>query len=165
MSLKSVKEYFKQFNKENDIVEHKMSSATVELAAEAVGVIPARIAKTLSFKNKEGDSGILVVTAGDAKIDNKKFKSEFGFKSKMLTPEEVLEYIGHEIGGVCPFALKKDDVKVYLDVSMRRFDTIFPAAGSSNSSIKLTCDELEKFSNATKWVDICKGYEEIEEAK
>lgn len=159
MSVECVKEYLKQFNKENDIVEHDMSSATVELAAEAVGVIPARIAKTLSFKNKAGDSGILVVTAGDAKIDNKKFKSEFGFKSKMLTPEEVLEYVGHEIGGVCPFALKKEDVEVYLDVSVKRFDSVFPAAGSSNSSIELTCDELEKLSNAAKWVDICKGYD------
>lgn len=161
MSVECVKEYLKQFNKENDIVEHNMSSATVELAAQAVGVIPARIAKTLSFKNKEGDSGILIVTAGDAKIDNKKFKSEFGFKSKMLTPEEVLEYVGHEIGGVCPFALKREDVAVYLDVSMKRFNSIFPAAGSSNSSIELTCDELEKLSNAIKWVDICKGYEEM----
>lgn len=162
MSVELVKEYFKQYNKENDVVEHDVSSATVELAAEAVGVIPARIAKTLSFKNKEGDSAILIVTAGDAKIDNKKFKSEFGHKAKMLTPEEVIEYIGHGIGGVCPFALKNDDVLVYLDVSMKRFSTIFPAAGSSNSSIELTCDELEKFSKATKWIDVCKGYEETE---
>ncbi|MEG1409624.1 MAG: YbaK/EbsC family protein [Terrisporobacter sp.] len=162
MSVELVKEYFKQYNKENDVVEHDVSSATVELAAEAVGVIPARIAKTLSFKNKEGDSAILIVTAGDAKIDNKKFKSEFGHKAKMLTPEEVIEYIGHGIGGVCPFALKNDDVLVYLDVSMKRFSTIFPAAGSSNSSIELTCDELERFSKATKWIDVCKGYEETE---
>ncbi|MEG0855773.1 MAG: YbaK/EbsC family protein [Terrisporobacter sp.] len=162
MSVELVKEYFKQYNKENDVVEHDVSSATVELAAEAVGVIPARIAKTLSFKNKEGDSAILIVTAGDAKIDNKKFKEEFGHKAKMLTPEEVIEYIGHGIGGVCPFALKNDDVLVYLDVSMKRFSTIFPAAGSSNSSIELTCDELEKFSKATKWIDVCKGYEETE---
>lgn len=165
MSVEKVREFFKQYNKENYIMEHELSSATVELAAEAVGVIPARIAKTLSFKNKEGNNAILIVTAGDAKIDNKKFKLEFGHKAKMLTPEEVLEFIGHGIGGVCPFAIRNNEVKVYLDVSMKRFKTIFPAAGSSNSSIELTCDEIERFSNAEKWVDVCKGYEEIEEAK
>lgn len=165
MSVENVREFFRQYNKENYIMEHELSSATVELAAEAVGVIPARIAKTLSFKNKEGDNAILIVTAGDAKIDNKKFKLEFGHKAKMLTPEEVLEFIGHGIGGVCPFAIRNNEVKVYLDVSMKRFETIFPAAGSSNSSIELTCDEIERFSNAEKWIDVCKGYEEIEEAK
>lgn len=165
MSVEKVREYLKQYNKNNDIMEHELSSATVELAAEAVGVIPARIAKTLSFKNKEGDNAILIVTAGDAKIDNKKFKDEFGHKAKMLTSEEVIEYIGHGIGGVCPFAIKNDQVKVYLDISMKRFDTVFPAAGSSNSSIELTCDEMEKFSHAEKWIDVCKGYEETEEVK
>ena len=165
MSVETVREYFKQYDKEKNVMEHEISSATVELAAEAVGVIPARIAKTLSFKNKEGDNAILIVTAGDAKIDNKKFKAEFGHKAKMLTPEEVVEYIGHGIGGVCPFAIKNDEVKVYLDISMKRFNTIFPAAGSSNSSIELTCDELERFSHADKWIDVCKGYEETEEAK
>ena len=165
MSVEKVRELFKQYNKENYIMEHELSSATVELAAEAVGVIPARIAKTLSFKNKEGDNAILIVTAGDAKIDNKKFKSEFGHKAKMLTPEEVLEFIGHGIGGVCPFAIRNNEVKVYLDVSMKRFNTIFPAAGSSNSSIELTCDEIERFSNADKWIDVCKGYEKVEESK
>ncbi|WP_455539486.1 YbaK/EbsC family protein [Terrisporobacter sp.] len=163
MSIEKVREYFKQYNKQNDVIEHKESSATVELAAQAVGVIPARIAKTLSFKNKEGDNAILIVTAGDAKIDNKKFKAEFGHKAKMLTPGEVIEYIGHEIGGVCPFAIKNEQVKVYLDLSMKRFETVFPAAGSSNSSIELTCDELEKFSNADKWIDVCKGYEDIQD--
>lgn len=161
MSVEKVREYLKQYNKEDDIMEHELSSATVELAAEAVGVIPARIAKTLSFKNKEADNAILIVTAGDAKIDNKKFKGEFGYKAKMLTPEEVIEYIGHGIGGVCPFAIRNDKVKVYLDLSMKRFDTIFPAAGSSNSSIELTCEELEKFSHAQKWVDVCKEYKEM----
>lgn len=165
MSVEEVREYLKKYNKDDDVIEHEVSSATVELAAQAVGVIPARIAKTLSFKNKAEDNAILIVTAGDAKIDNKKFKAEFGHKAKMLTPEEVLEYIGHGIGGVCPFALKNDNVGVYLDISMKRFDTIFPAAGSSNSSIELTCDELEKFSNADKWIDVCKGYEETEEVK
>ena len=162
MSIEVVKEFFKQYNKENEIIEHEVSSATVELAADALNVKPARIAKTLSFKNKEGDNAILIVAAGDAKIDNKKFKQVFGYKSKMLTPEEVLEYVGHAIGGVCPFALKRDDVSVYLDISMKRFDTVFPACGSSNSSIELTCDELEKFSNANEWIDVCKGYEEEE---
>ena len=114
------------------------------------------------WKNKEGDNAILIVTAGDAKIDNKKFKAEFGHKAKMLTPEEVMEYIGHGIGGVCPFAIRNNQVKVYLDVSMKRFNTVFPAAGSSNSSIELTCDELERFSHADKWIDVCKGYETIE---
>lgn len=162
MSIEVVKEFFKQYNKENEIIEHEVSSATVELAADALNVKPARIAKTLSFKNKEGDNAILIVAAGDAKIDNKKFKQVFGYKSKMLTPEEVLEYVGHAIGGVCPFAIKRDDVPVYLDISMKRFDTVFPACGSSNSSIELTCDELEKFSNANEWIDVCKGYEEEE---
>ena len=163
MSIEKVKEYFAEYGREDDILEFDKSSATVELAAQAANVIPARIAKTLSFKNKEGDNGILIVTAGDAKIDNKKFKGEFGYKAKMLTPQEVIEYIGHQIGGVCPFAIKNENVKVYLDISMKRFKTIFPAAGSSNSSIELTCDELERFSHAHKWVDVCKGYEEIEE--
>ncbi len=156
MSVKEVKEFFKQYNKDNDVIEHELSSAIVELAAQAVGVIPARIAKTLSFKNKEQNNAILIVTAGDTKIDNKKFKLEFGHKAKMLTPQEVLEYVGHEIGGVCPFAIKNKEVKVYLDVSMKRFDTVFPAAGSSNSSIELTCEELDEFSSCEGWIDICK---------
>lgn len=156
MSLQEVKEYFKEYGVDDNILEFNESSATVELAAKAANVIPARIAKTLSFKNKEGDSAILVVVAGDAKIDNKKFKGEFSMKAKMLTPDEVIEYIGHAIGGVCPFAIKNDNVKVFLDVSMRRFDSVFPACGSSNSAIELNCDELEKYSNCEKWVDVCK---------
>ena len=154
MSIEKVKEYLKQFNRDKDIIEPEHSSATVELAAQALGVEPARIAKTLSFKTHE--SCILVVTAGDAKIDNKKFKTKFSIKAKMLTPEEVVEYVGHEIGGVCPFAIKDPTVKVYCDISLKRFKTIFPACGSSNSAIELTCDELEKFSNCTEWVDVCK---------
>lgn len=156
MSLQEVKEYFKEYGVDDNILEFNESSATVELAAKAANVIPARIAKTLSFKNKEGDSAILVVVAGDAKIDNRKFKSEFSMKAKMLNPDEVIEYIGHAIGGVCPFAIKNDNVKVFLDVSMRRFDSVFPACGSSNSAIELNCDELEKYSNCEKWVDVCK---------
>lgn len=156
MSIEIVREYFKQYNKQNDILEFDESSATVELASHAVGVIPARIAKTLSFKTQ--DSAMLVVTAGDTKIDNKKFKSEFGIKAKMLTPDEVIEYIGHAIGGVCPFGIK-EDVKVYCDKSMQRFDTVFPACGSNNSAIELNCDEIFKYSNAIKWVDVCKDLE------
>lgn len=160
MSIEKVKEYFAEYGRENDILEFDKSSATVELAAQAANVIPARIAKTLSFKNKEGDNAILVVVAGDAKIDNKKYKSEFATKAKMLTPEEVIKYIGHAIGGVCPFAIENKGVKVFLDVSMKRFNTVFPACGSSNSAIELTCDEMEKYSHCEKWVDVCKSYDE-----
>ena len=153
MSIEKVREYLKEFNREKDIIELSQSSVTVPLAAAALGVEPARIAKTLSFK---ADSGaLLVVTAGDARIDNKKFKNTFGFKAKMLTSEEVIEYTGHSIGGVCPFAINSDDVKIYLDVSLKRFTTIYPACGSSNSAIELTCYDLEKISKALDWVDIC----------
>ncbi|MGM9925730.1 MAG: YbaK/EbsC family protein [Bacillus sp. (in: firmicutes)] len=153
MAIEDVRDYFKQYNVQDKIREFGQSSATVELAAQALGVIPARIAKTLSFK--EGDSAILVVTAGDRKIDNKKFKNEFGLKAKMLNPDEVVEFTGHAIGGVCPFGLKRD-LRVYLDESMKRFDTVFPACGSSNSAIEFTCEELNTYSRAEKWVDVCK---------
>ena len=153
MSIEKVREYLKEFNREKDIIELSQSSVTVPLAAAALGVEPARIAKTLSFK---ADSGaLLVVTAGDARIDNKKFKNTFGFKAKMLTSEEVIEYTGHSIGGVCPFAINSDDVKIYLDVSLKRFTTIYPACGSSNSAIELTCYDLEKISKALDWVYVC----------
>jgi len=157
MAIEKVKEYMKQFDMEGKILEFPVSSATVELAAGAVGVIPARISKTLSFKSPDGC--ILIETAGDAKIDNSKFKGFFGFKAKMLTPEEVLEFTGHEIGGVCAFAIERGDVRVYTDISMKRFDTIFPACGSGNSAIELTCDELHKLSNALEWIDVCKNWE------
>lgn len=160
MSLESVRAHFKRWNREADIMEFDVSSATVELAAEAIGVIPARIAKTLSFKG-EGDEAILVVAAGDAKIDNKKFRQTFGFKAKMLPAEEVAEQTGHVIGGVCPFGLA-NDLDVYLDVSLKRFTTIFPACGSTNSAIELSCEELEEYSSAKVWVDVCKGWEEEE---
>lgn len=153
MSIERVKEYLRQFKKEKDIKELDASSATVELAAQALNVIPARIAKTLSFKNE--NSCILVVTAGDTKIDNKKFKEEFLMKAKMLSPDEVLDLTGHAVGGVCPFGLKSTDIKVYCDVSMQRFETVFPACGSSNSAIELTCGELFEISKSTKWVDVC----------
>lgn len=153
MSIENVKEYLRQFKKDKDIKELDASSATVELAAQALNVIPARIAKTLSFKNE--NSCILVVTAGDTKIDNKKFKEEFLMKAKMLSPDEVLDLTGHAVGGVCPFGLKSTDIKVYCDVSMQRFETVFPACGSGNSAIELTCGELFKISKSTKWVDVC----------
>ncbi|MEH7333907.1 YbaK/EbsC family protein [Neobacillus drentensis] len=160
MSFESVKAHFKQWNREQDMMEFETSSATVELAAEAIGVIPARIAKTLSFRG-EDDQAILVVAAGDAKIDNKKFRQTFGFKARMLTPDEVLEQTGHAIGGVCPFGLK-NELDVYLDVSMKRFETLFPACGSSNSAIELTNDEMFQYSFAKDWVDVCKGWEDEE---
>ena len=140
MAIDAVRDYFAQHGKAKDVMEFDVSSATVELAAQALNVIPARIAKTLSFRK---DSGcILVVTAGDAKVDNRKFKDQFGIKAKMLTPDEVLEFTGHAVGGVCPFAIKNSEVKTYVDVSIKRFETVFPACGSSNSAIELTCDEL-----------------------
>lgn len=156
MSIERVREYFKGLGMEDRVMEFETSSATVELAAQTVGVIPARIAKTLSFKR--GDGAFLVVTAGDAKVDNKGFKAEFGLKAKMLTPEEAVELVGHAVGGVCPFAVN-DGVDVYLDESMKRFDTVFPACGSSNSAIELTCDELYQLSGALKWVNVCKDWE------
>ena len=158
MSIIKVKEYFHQYNREKDILEFTVSSATVELAAQALQVIPARIAKTLSFKTENGC--ILIVTEGDSKIDNSKYKAEFHCKAKMLTPEEVIDFPGHAIGGVCPFAITNPKVKTYLDISLQRFVTVFPACGSSNSAIELTCEELFAYSNALAWVDICKGWQE-----
>ncbi len=159
MSVEKVRAYLEHFGVSDRIREFDVSSATVELAAVAVGVEPARIAKTLSFKL--GEDPILVVAAGDAKIDNSKYKHFFGMKAKMLTPEEAVERIGHAVGGVCPFALP-EDVKTYLDESLRRFDTVFPAVGSAASAIELTCGELERCcgTNFVSWVDVCKGWQE-----
>ena len=158
MSIEKVRAYFKEFGMENRILEFPVSSATVELAAQAVGVEPARIAKSLSFK--VDDAPILIVAAGDAKVDNSKYKAYFHTKAKMLTHEEAHTLIGHDVGGVCSFALP-ENVKVYLDVSLQRFETIFPAAGSDSSAIELTCEELERYSsNFTAWVDVCKGWRE-----
>ena len=157
MSVEEVKEYLSRWGLDQGVMEMEMSSATVELAAEAVGVIPARIAKTLSFK--KGDSCILIVTAGDAKIDNTKFKSTFGMKAKMLSAEEVETLTGHPVGGVCPFALKSSDIQVYTDISMKRFDTVYPACGSGNSAVELTCDELFTASGSSGWIDVCKGWQ------
>ena len=163
MSLEAVKEYFKTVGKEQDVMETETSSATVELAAQALGVEPARIAKSLTFKDKDGGC-ILIVTAGDAKIHSGQFKRRFGCKSSMLTPEEVEAFTGHAIGGVCPFAITREDVAVYLDISLQRFTTVFPACGSSNSMIELTCEELYRYANAKEWVDVSKGWQESNES-
>ncbi len=157
MSIEKVREYLKQWNMDERIREFDVSSATVELAAQALQCEPARIAKTLSFKVEDGC--VLIVAAGDAKIDNSKFKGFFNTKAKMLTPDEVIEYTGYAIGGVCPFGVN-DHVRVYLDVSLKRFTTVFPACGSSNSAIELTPDELEKYSKSLGWIDVCKGWQD-----
>ncbi|AWW26246.1 YbaK/EbsC family protein [Acetobacterium carbinolicum] len=156
MAIEKVRSYFKQWDLDSRIQEFETSSATVELAAQALGCAPERIAKTLSFKLNE--KCVLVVAAGDAKIDNAKFKAHFKTKAKMLSPEEVDHYVGHSIGGVCPFAIN-DDVAVYLDQSLKRFNTVFPACGSSNSVIELTIEELEKYSNSVAWSDVCKNWQ------
>lgn len=157
MAIDKVKEYFKPLHMEDHILEFDVSSATVELAAEALHCEGKRIAKTMSFL--VGEQPILIVTAGDTKIDNAKYKHFFGAKAKMIPGEEVEAIIGHAIGGVCPFAIN-ENVKVYLDESLKRFQTVFPAAGSSNSAIELTIPELEKYSNFLQWVDMCKDWQE-----
>ncbi len=154
MSVAIVKEYLKKWGLDNKVMEFELSSATVALAAVAVGVEEARIAKTLSFKDKD-ENCILIVASGDVRVDNKKYKSEFSCKAKMLTPDEAIAMTGHAVGGVCPFALP-DGVKVYLDISLKRYDTVFPACGSANSAIELTPDTLFTVSGAEKWVDIAK---------
>lgn len=156
MAIELVKEYFKRFGMEDKILEYEASSATVELAATALNVEPARIAKTLSFKKEE--DCLLVVAAGDTKIDNAKFKRTFGVKAKMLSSDEVEEKVGHAIGGVCPFGIP-ENVLVYLDISLKRFDTVFPACGSSNSAIELTCEEIYTYAKGVEWVDVCKAWE------
>lgn len=155
MAIEKVKTYFQTYGMEERIQEFDVSSATVELAAAALHCEPQRIAKTLSFM--VADHVVLIVAAGDAKIDNPKYKAQFGAKAKMLSPEEVETLVGHAVGGVCPFAVN-DGVDVYLDVSLQRFETVFPACGSSNSAIELTIAELEKYSGSASWIDVCKGY-------
>ncbi|MBD5417524.1 MAG: YbaK/EbsC family protein [Desulfovibrio sp.] len=157
MSIERVKAYFKQHGMAERVQEFPVSSATVELAARALGCEPCRIAKTLSFM-VEGKP-LLVVTAGDARIDNPRYKARFGAKAKMLAPNEAESLVGHAVGGVCPFAVN-EGVAVYLDVSLRRFATVFPACGSSNSAIELDMEDLEKYSAAADWVDVCKGWRE-----
>lgn len=157
MSIEKVRAFFATRGREGDIREFPVSSATVELAAVAVGCEPARIAKTLSFAVGEGC--VLVVCAGDTRIDNARFKAQFHTKAKMLSPEEVVAFTGHAVGGVCPFATENPAVQVWLDVSLRRFHTVYPAAGSSNSAIELTMEELTEYSAAAGWVDVCKNWE------
>lgn len=154
-----MREYFKNSGIENKIQEFEASSATVELAAKALGCEPERIAKTLSFKCADENGCVLVVAAGDAKVDNKKFKAEFGCKASMLEFDSVEKLTGHAVGGVCPFAVN-GGAKVYLDISLKRFDKIYPACGSANSAVGLSCGELSRYSdNFVKWVDVCKGWE------
>lgn len=157
MSIEQVRAFFRPLGREGDILEFPVSSATVELAAQAVGCAPARIAKTLSFL--VDGACVLVVCAGDAKIDNARFKAQFHTKAAMLSPEQVLEFTGHAVGGVCPFGVEDSRVTTYLDVSLQRFETVFPAAGSSNSAIELTCGELDEYTHSAGWVDICKNWE------
>ena len=153
MSFDVVKNYFDSVGLLDRVKHFDVSSATVDLAAKAIGCEPCKIAKSLTFMAKE--SPIMVVTAGDAKIDNSKYKSTFGLKAKMLTAEEVISLVGHAVGGVCPFILK-ENVKVYLDVSLKRFERVYPACGSGNSAVELTIEELEKHSNYVEWVDVTK---------
>lgn len=153
MAIERVKAYFETLGMAQRVMEFEVSSATVELAAAALGCEPNRIAKTLSFK--VGEDCILIVTAGGAKVDNAKYKAQFHTKAKMLTPDEAQTMVGHAVGGVCPFAVN-EGVTVYLDVSLKAYDTVFPACGSSNSAIELTPDELERYSDCAGWIDVCK---------
>ena len=159
MSIDIARAYLEKKGCAERIMEFDVSSATVELAAKAVGTAPERICKTLSFKLKDG-SGVLIQVAGDAKVDNKKYKAYFGEKAKMLSPEEVPQYTNHEIGGVCAFGVTRDDVRIYCDESMKRFETVFPACGSSNSAAEFTPDELFEVSGAIAWIDVSKLPEE-----
>ena len=157
MSIEKVRAYLAPFGKADSIQEFQVSSATVELAALAVGVEGARICKTLAFQHKDG-SCILICAAGDGKVSNKGFKEFFGFKAKMMAHDQTAEMTGHAVGGVCPFALP-EGVAVYLDQSLQRFDTVYPAAGSASSAARLNCDELFTSSQAIAWIDVCKSRE------
>ena len=159
MSIEKVRAYFATYGMEDRILEFPVSSATVELAAQALNCEPKRIVKTLSFS--VNGTPILIAAAGDAKVDNAKYKARFGVKAKMLSHDDAAAMIGHAVGGVCPFAVN-EGVKVYLDVSMKRFETVFPAAGSSNSAIELTIHEMEKYSGYSDWVDVCKAWQEMQ---
>lgn len=154
MSIEKVRAYFKEQGIEDKIQEFEVSSATVELAAQALGCEPERIAKSITFQ--AGDRIIMIVTAGDQKIDNPKYKAQFGTKAKMLVREEAEDLIGHAVGGVCPFAVN-EGVEIYLDESLKRFETVFPACGSSNSAAEFTIPELEKYTNYLAWIDVCKN--------
>ena len=156
MAIEAVREYMKQYGMEDKILEFEVSSATVELAAAALHTEGKRIAKSLTFKI--GEEAVMIVAAGDARIDNSKYKAQFGCKAKMLSPQEAVDLVGHAVGGVCPFAVK-DGVKVYLDESLKRFETVFPACGSSNSAIELNMEQLEEMSRSLGWIDVCKDWE------
>lgn len=159
MSIERVREYFRQYGLADKVMEFDVSSATVELASEAVGVPGARICKTISFKRKDGGCN-LVQLAGDVRIDNKKYKKEFGEKGSFLSHEEALEFTGYAVGGVCAFDIDREDVHIYCDESLKRFETVFPACGTSNSAIELTPDDLYRYSKSVGWVDIAKLPEE-----
>ena len=162
MSIEQVRTYLKRWNRDTDIIEMEASTATVLEAASALGVIPARIAKSISLKQGGGGapmSAMVIVVAGDMKLDNRKYKDHFGIKPKMLSLEEALQFTGHAVGGVCPFGLPPE-LPVYLDVSLKRFTTVFPACGSGNSAIELTLDELNEYSRNREWVDVCKPINE-----
>ena len=161
MAIEKVRAYLAQRGMADRIQEFSVSSATVDLAAQALGCQPCRIAKSLSFQGEEGP--LLVVAAGDAKVDNARFKACFQRKAKMLSPEDTASLVGHSVGGVCPFAVN-EGVRVYLDESLKRFETVFPACGSANSAIELTLPELERLSGFEAWVDVCKNWREGEEA-
>lgn len=159
MSVEKVKKYFEQYGLRDHVIEFEESSATVELAAQRLGVAPARIAKTLSFVVDDGC--VLVVTAGDAKIDNKKFKTFFGQKANMVKAEDVVRLTGHEVGGVCPFD-NPPEVRTFTDISMKRFETVFPACGGAKSAIELTPEKVFEYGRAVQWVDLCKEWQETE---
>lgn len=159
MSIEAAREHLKKYGVDHRVLEFDVSSATVELAAAALGCDGARIAKTLSFLLDDGP--ILICMAGDAKVDNAKYKAHFGKKAKMLTPEEVVELVGHAVGGVCPFGIH-EGVRVYLDISLRRFEIVYPAVGSSNSAIPLSPEELARVSECVGWIDVTKGWEVAE---
>ena len=157
MPIADVREYLKQWGKDGDVREFDVSSATVELAAAALGVAPARIAKSMALRTPDGCA--LVVAAGDGRIDNAKFKSRFGHKARMLDAADTLAFTGHAVGGVCPFAIANPAVTIYLDVSLKRFDTVFPACGNDKSAVEMTCGELFECSRAADWVDVCKNWD------
>lgn len=156
MAMESVRAFFAQFQMESRIRTFDTSSATVELAAQALGCAPARIAKSLTFRGADGGV-IMIVAAGDARIDNAAYKHRFGVKASMLRPDDVAAEVGHAVGGVCPFSVR-GGVRIYLDESLKRFDSVFPACGSGNSAIELSIPELEKYSGSLGWVDVCKGW-------
>lgn len=156
MSIERARAHLRKYNLEERIQEFEVSSATVELAAKALNIEGARIAKTLSYLVDGG--AVLVVAAGDIRVDNRKFKDTFHTKAKMLTPEQATEMIGHAVGGVCPFGVN-EGVKIYLDESLKRFETVYPAAGSSNSAVELSIPELEQASECIGWVDVAKEVE------